>query len=213
MLNINSSLCFGKNSHLSFAIDRGSELRTLVYVTLVTAIWPFESQIYDTIMFIAGQTAIRQEDLARATSRSARSTPMPAYKLQLYYITNGKCVTRDPSASEADVFSRQDLKSFIKILFGLQSFLSIMNANLNRKRRLSVTDEVAQSSRDTQKRDFLYECVPAKVRKLAFDSKVSSHFQRISFEVLFFEFLFVCSQSLPFLKLRSFISFCSRTGP
>ena len=100
----------------------------------------------------------------------------PASQLKLYYITNGQYVTRDRSALEANVFSRQYLKSFTQISFGLQSFLSIMDANLNRKRRLSVTDEVAQSSRDTQKRDSLHECAPAKVRKLAFDSKVSSHF-------------------------------------
>ena len=49
-----------------------------------------------------------------------------------------------------------------------------MDAKFNGKRRLSVTDAVAQSSRDTQKKDSLYECAPAKVRKLEFDSKVSS---------------------------------------
>lgn len=54
-------------------------------------------------------------------------------------------------------------------------FFSIMDAEVNRKRKLSVTEEVAQSSRDTQKeRDSLYKCAPAKVRKPGFDSKVSS---------------------------------------
>ena len=48
-----------------------------------------------------------------------------------------------------------------------------MDAKLNIKRKLFVTDEAAQSSRDTQKGDSLYECAPAKVRKLGFDSKVS----------------------------------------
>ena len=50
-----------------------------------------------------------------------------------------------------------------------------MDAEVNRKRKLSVTEEVAQSSRDTQKkRDSLYKCDPAKVSKPGFDSKVSS---------------------------------------
>lgn len=57
-------------------------------------------------------------------------------------------------------------------------FLSIMNAQINKKRKLSVTCVDTQSSRGQQKDSFNVRA-PAKPRKLAVDSKVSTmhHFR------------------------------------
>ena len=67
-----------------------------------------------------------------------------------------------------------------------------MNAELSRKRKLSVTHEDAQSSRGPQKGDSFNVCAPPKVRKLGDDSKVSmalyTHF--LTFFAIFYCNLF-----------------------
>ena len=52
-----------------------------------------------------------------------------------------------------------------------------MNAELSRKRKLSVTYEDAQSSRGPQKDNPFSACAPSKVRKFEVGSKVSLAFQ------------------------------------